>query len=160
MRPMSSSNRLHLLPSQSWKIVRSSDKTCKFRGTNQVGGQHTRGRRSRYAQHSANAIDFRWAPSWAISASLAFHFVSLLLVGYDPYANPPNYGNADDIVKENTNKVRRREKGFPFFSSCKLFCVLLIHLKAALSADPIFFSLFFFNIFFLHPLLNVSFLVP
>lgn len=33
------------------------------------------------------------------------------LAGYDPYSNPPNYGNADDVVKENTNKVRR-EKGF------------------------------------------------
>jgi hypothetical protein len=28
--------------------------------------------------------------------------------GYDPYANPPNYGNADEVVKENTNKVRKK----------------------------------------------------
>lgn len=29
----------------------------------------------------------------------------LSTLGYDPYANPPNYGSADEIVKENTNKV-------------------------------------------------------
>jgi protein-tyrosine sulfotransferase len=34
------------------------------------------------------------------------------LTGYDPYANPPNYGNADDVVKENTNKVRRNGNWF------------------------------------------------
>ena len=33
------------------------------------------------------------------------------LSGYDPYSNPPNYGNADDVVKENTNKVSC-QKGF------------------------------------------------
>lgn len=32
------------------------------------------------------------------------------LTGYDPYANPPNYGNADDVVKENTNKVSSVKK--------------------------------------------------
>jgi len=30
----------------------------------------------------------------------------LSILGYDPYANPPNYGNADAVVKENTFKVK------------------------------------------------------
>lgn len=29
----------------------------------------------------------------------------LSVLGYDPYANPPNYGNPDSFVRENTNKV-------------------------------------------------------
>lgn len=45
---------------------------------------------------------------------------SPFLQGYDPYANPPNYGNADEVVKENTNKVRKKGLKFPF---------LLIHLN-------------------------------
>lgn len=32
----------------------------------------------------------------------------LSVLGYDPYANPPNYGNPDSFVRENTNKVSRR----------------------------------------------------
>lgn len=31
----------------------------------------------------------------------------LSTLGYDPYANPPNYGSADNIVRENTDKVRK-----------------------------------------------------
>jgi protein-tyrosine sulfotransferase len=34
----------------------------------------------------------------------------LSTLGYDPYANPPNYGSADEIVKENTNKVKNNQK--------------------------------------------------
>lgn len=30
----------------------------------------------------------------------------LSVLGYDPYANPPQYGNPDSFVKDNTNKVR------------------------------------------------------
>lgn len=30
----------------------------------------------------------------------------LSILGYDPYANPPNYGNADSWVKDNTLKVK------------------------------------------------------
>lgn len=29
----------------------------------------------------------------------------LSTLGYDPYANPPNYGSADALVKENSQKV-------------------------------------------------------
>lgn len=31
----------------------------------------------------------------------------LSVLGYDPYANPPDYGKADSWVKDNTLKVRR-----------------------------------------------------
>lgn len=31
----------------------------------------------------------------------------LSVLGYDPYANPPNYGKADSFVQDNTNKVRQ-----------------------------------------------------
>ncbi|XP_070500333.1 protein-tyrosine sulfotransferase [Chironomus tepperi] len=34
----------------------------------------------------------------------------LSTLGYDPYANPPNYGSADEVVKENTNKVKNNQK--------------------------------------------------
>lgn len=30
----------------------------------------------------------------------------LSVLGYDPYANPPDYGKADSWVKDNTLKVR------------------------------------------------------
>jgi protein-tyrosine sulfotransferase len=47
-------------------------------------------------------LDNVWNQTFRNSSSL----------GYDPYSNPPNYGNADEVVKENTNKVR---KGFFFY---------------------------------------------
>lgn len=31
----------------------------------------------------------------------------LSVLGYDPFANPPNYGSPDPIVKENTYKVSK-----------------------------------------------------
>lgn len=31
----------------------------------------------------------------------------LSVLGYDPYANPPDYGKADGWVKDNTNKVSK-----------------------------------------------------
>jgi protein-tyrosine sulfotransferase len=30
----------------------------------------------------------------------------LSVLGYDPYANPPKYGDADAVVRENTFKVK------------------------------------------------------
>lgn len=64
-------------------------------------------------------------PCFGISLSPSFVCLS---PGYDPYANPPNYGNAADIVKENTNKVRKRKKvsmnspPAPFFFILFRFC--------------------------------------
>lgn len=34
----------------------------------------------------------------------------LSILGYDPYANPPDYGKADSWVKDNTNRVRADKK--------------------------------------------------
>lgn len=34
----------------------------------------------------------------------------LSVLGYDPYANPPTYGNPDAQVKDNTIKVKKEEK--------------------------------------------------
>lgn len=34
----------------------------------------------------------------------------LSVLGYDPYANPPDYGKADSWVKDNTLKVKAEEK--------------------------------------------------
>lgn len=48
----------------------------------------------------------------AVTHSQARGAKHVYFTGYDPYSNPPNYGNADDVVKENTNKVSR-EKGSP-----------------------------------------------
>ncbi|VEN44918.1 unnamed protein product [Callosobruchus maculatus] len=31
----------------------------------------------------------------------------LSVLGYDPYANPPKYGNADDVVLHNTHEIKR-----------------------------------------------------
>jgi protein-tyrosine sulfotransferase len=31
----------------------------------------------------------------------------LSILGYDPYSNPPKYGDPDSFVKENTNKVKK-----------------------------------------------------
>lgn len=31
----------------------------------------------------------------------------LSVLGYDPYANPPNYGKADSVVADNTNNVKK-----------------------------------------------------
>ncbi|CAO1409341.1 unnamed protein product [Diamesa serratosioi] len=34
----------------------------------------------------------------------------LSVLGYDPYANPPQYGNPDSFVKDNTNKLKSNSK--------------------------------------------------
>lgn len=34
----------------------------------------------------------------------------LSVLGYNPYANPPSYGNPDDQVKDNTLQVKKDEK--------------------------------------------------
>lgn len=34
----------------------------------------------------------------------------LSILGYDPYANPPSYGNPDAEVKHNTYKIKKDEK--------------------------------------------------
>lgn len=34
----------------------------------------------------------------------------LARLGYDPYANPPNYGNPDPIVVNNTHRVSARAR--------------------------------------------------
>jgi protein-tyrosine sulfotransferase len=44
----------------------------------------------------------------------------LSVLGYDPYANPPNYGSPENIVKENTWKVRNLEFIFSFFNSSRI----------------------------------------
>lgn len=31
----------------------------------------------------------------------------LAALGYDPHANPPNYGKADSVVSNNTRKIQR-----------------------------------------------------
>lgn len=31
----------------------------------------------------------------------------LSVLGYDPYANPPNYGKPDDIVADNTRNIQK-----------------------------------------------------
>lgn len=33
----------------------------------------------------------------------------LSVLGYDPYANPPNYGKPDDLVADNTRDVKKHE---------------------------------------------------
>ena len=38
---------------------------------------------------------------------LVFHEV--VFVGYDPDANPPNYGKADKIVVDNTNDIKAHD---------------------------------------------------
>ena len=65
--------------------------------------------------------------------------LSCLLIGYDPYANPPNYGSADEVVKENTNKVRD-EKGSLFSVDsfkliCWLGCLSILSLNGSLSSQ-------------------------
>jgi protein-tyrosine sulfotransferase len=40
------------------------------------------------------------------------YHVVIFYSGYDPYANPPNYGSAADVVKENTNQVKNDDKSF------------------------------------------------
>ena len=34
----------------------------------------------------------------------------LATLGYDPYGNPPNYGQADSVVRNNTNKIKKDSK--------------------------------------------------
>lgn len=34
----------------------------------------------------------------------------ICFLGYDPYENPPNYGSAEEAVKENTNKLKNNQK--------------------------------------------------
>lgn len=38
--------------------------------------------------------------------------ISLILfsIGYDPNANPPNYGEPDDIIKQNTQNVQQNKE--------------------------------------------------
>ncbi|CRL02267.1 CLUMA_CG015339, isoform A [Clunio marinus] len=55
----------------------------------------------------------KWARQTLFLLTKCSHFISVFLfsvTGYDPYANPPNYGKADEVVKENTNKVKKNQE--------------------------------------------------